>query len=230
MGRGLVVVIQARTGSSRLPGKVLADVWGRPMLRLQLDRLAHVECDDLVVATSDRPADDAIAELAAEAGAGVVRGSESDVLARFGTVLERFDPEIVVRLTGDCPLADPGIVADAIALHRRSGADYTSNVHPRSFPKGLDVEVASAPALMAAVTEAVDSYDREHVTPYVHRQPERFTIANLASGEELGELWWTVDTREDLESIRQIVALLDDPIGASWREILAAVRAAGPVS
>ena len=107
MEQGLAVVIQARTGSSRLPGKVLADLAGRPMLRFQLDRLRRLDCDHLVVATSDLPGDDPIAVLAQAAGADVIRGSETDVLGRFGLAIERFDPETVVRLTGDNPLTDP---------------------------------------------------------------------------------------------------------------------------
>lgn len=230
MGRGVTVVVQARMGSSRLPGKVLADLAGRPMLRLQLDRLQGLEVDRVVVATSSLSTDDPIVDLVHGTDAEVVRGPETDVLARFGLVLDRFDPETIVRLTGDCPLTDPHIVMSTLDLHHRSGADYTSNVHPRSFPKGLDVEVASAHALAAAVDEAVDVYDREHVTPFLYQHPERFTIANLESGEDLGDLGWTVDTAADLERISQMVRLLEDPARAAWTEILAAVRAAGLVS
>lgn len=227
MGRGLVVVIQARCGSSRFPRKVLAEVLGRPMLRFQLDRLESLRCDELVIATSDLPADDAIVTLAADAGVAVVRGPETDVLARFGAVMTRFDPETVVRLTGDCPLADPGIVGEVIELHLSSDVDYTSNVHPRSFPKGLDVEVMRSRSLAIALEDAVDPFDREHVTPYLYRNPERFTAANLDSGLGLEDLWWTVDTREDLDRVREIVDLLEDPVGAAWVDILAAARAAG---
>jgi spore coat polysaccharide biosynthesis protein SpsF len=227
MGGGVAVIVQARTGSSRLPGKVLADLAGRPMLRFQLDRLRRLDCDHLVVATSDLPGDDSIAVLAQEAGADVVRGSETDVLGRFGIALDRYDAETVVRLTGDCPLTDPGVVADVIALHQSSGADYTSNVHPRSFPKGLDVEVASKAALSAAVAEAQDPYEREHVTPFFYCHPERFTIANLGSGQEVGDISWTVDTAEDLTRVRRIVDLIEDPVSASWTELLAAARGAG---
>jgi spore coat polysaccharide biosynthesis protein SpsF len=220
---GVALVIQARTGSSRLPGKVLAPVAGRPLLRLQLDRLAPLAADHrLVVATSDGPGDDAVAALATDAGADVVRGSEADVLGRFGLVLDRWAPDVVVRLTGDCPLTDPGIVADALALHERTGAAYTSNVHPRSFPKGLDVEVVAAAALAAARSEGTAPDEREHVTTFVHRRPERFPAANLASGDDLGDLWWTVDTAEDLAAIRLLVSRTADPVRASWREVLAA--------
>jgi spore coat polysaccharide biosynthesis protein SpsF len=224
---GLVVAIQARTGSSRAPRKVLADLAGRPMLRFQLDRLRTLDCEHLVVATSDLPADDPVAELAAHAGVAVVRGSEADVLGRFGAVLEQYDPVTVVRLTGDCPFTDPSIVTDVVALHHRAAADYTSNVHPRSFPKGLDVEVVRAGALAEAVAEATDPYEREHVTPFLYRHPERYAMANLDSGQALGELRWTVDTPEDLAHVRELAALVDDPVAASWIDLLTAARAAG---
>lgn len=216
------MVVQARTGSSRLPGKVLADVAGRPMLRLQLDRLGPVGAEHLVVATTDLSRDDSIARLAEAAGVDVVRGSETDVLGRFALVLDRYHPRTVVRLTGDCPLTDPGVVSACIELHERSGVDYTSNVHPRSFPQGLDVEVADARALRAAQEEAVDPYDREHVTPFLYRHPDRFTMANLDSGRDLGDLRWTVDTAEDLERVRWLTSLVSDPASAAWTDVLAA--------
>jgi spore coat polysaccharide biosynthesis protein SpsF len=219
-------VVQARTGSSRLPGKVLADIAGRPMLRFQLERLTGVRCDHLVIATSERPPDDAVAAIAEEVGAQVLRGSEEDVLSRFVAVIERFDPQTVVRLTGDCPLSDPAIVNAVLDLHHARGADYTSNVHPRSFPKGLDVEVASAASLVTANNESTDPDDHEHVTPFLYSRPERFRLANLDSGLDLGNVWWTVDTKDDLARIRSIVQRLDDPIGAPWIEILGAARRA----
>lgn len=216
-----LVVVQARTGSTRLPGKVLADLGGRPMLALQLARLARLDASyHVVVATSDRPGDDAVADIAAGAGVDVVRGSEQDVLGRFALALERWRCDTVVRLTGDCPLSDPGIVADAVRLHRVERADYTSNVLPRSFPKGLDVEVVTAAALEAAHTEAVPGPDREHVTPFVYRRPERFRLANLDSGTSDGGEWWTVDTADDLADVRSIVDRLDDPVDATWHDVM----------
>ena len=181
-------------GSSRLPGKVLEDLGGRPMLRFQLDRLAPLDVDHLVVATSTLARDDAIAEVAAAGGTPVVRGPEADVLERFLVALRTYPADTVVRLTGDCPLSDPGIIGEVVALHHERGADYTSNVFPRTFPKGLDVEVVSADALRTAAAEATDAAEREHVTPYLYRHPERFRLANLRSGLGLGDERWTVDT------------------------------------
>lgn len=216
---GVTCVVQARMGSSRLPGKVLAPLGGRPMLRFMLDRLAPLDLAHLVVATSTHARDDAVAREAASAGVAVVRGSEHDVLDRMRSALDAHPADTVVRLTGDCPLVDPALVSAAIALHCETGADYTSNVLPRTFPKGLDVEVMSAGALLEAALEATDPPEREHVTPFLYRHPERFRLANLWCPEDLGEERWTVDTPEDLEFVRDVV----DQIGAdrlAWQDIL----------
>jgi spore coat polysaccharide biosynthesis protein SpsF (cytidylyltransferase family) len=215
----VVVAVQARTGSTRLPGKVLAELAGRPMLRLQLDRLAAVTCGPVVVATSTEPGDDAVADLAAAAGVDVVRGPEADVLGRFGAVLDRYRPDVLVRLTGDCPLTDPAVVDRVVAAHLAEGADYTSNVFPRSYPKGLDVEAVRAEALAIAVADAQGPGEREHVTPYLYRRPERFRLANVLSGFDLGQEWWVVDTPDDLASLQRIAAQLDDPVAASWLDV-----------
>lgn len=206
-------------GSSRLPGKVLAPVGGRPMLRFMLDRLATLDVAHLVVATSLATLDDAVAEAALDAGAEVVRGSEHDVLDRFRSVIEKIHTGTVVRLTGDCPLTDPAVVAATIELHQARGADYTCNVLPRTFPKGLDVEVLSAPALLSAASEATDPEEREHVTPFLYRRPERFQLANLLCPEDLHDERWTVDTPEDLDFIRRVVDSFG-PEALGWRQIL----------
>jgi spore coat polysaccharide biosynthesis protein SpsF len=225
----IACVIQARMGSTRLPGKVLADLGGRPALALMLDRLAGVHVDQLVVATSEASADDAIEELARSKGVAVVRGPEDDVLARFMHVLEAYPADDVVRLTADCPLTDPALVTTAIAVHVGDKADYTSNTLVRTFPDGLDVEVVTAAALGEAAEEAVDQAEREHVTPFVYRRPERYHLAGFESGEDLGAERWTLDTGADLEWLRAIVDKLDDPVTAGWRDVLAiAGRQASP--
>jgi spore coat polysaccharide biosynthesis protein SpsF len=214
-----VVVVQARMGSSRLPGKVAQEIGGLPALVLQLRRLAPIGLP-LVVATSTDPRDDAVVALADAGGADVVRGDEQDVLGRFAAVLDR-RPMHVVRMTGDCPLADQSIVAAVLDLHRASGAAYTTNVLPRSFPKGLDVEVMTAAALVEAIAEATDPAEREHVTPFLYRRPERFALANLLGDDDLGEERWTLDTADDLERLRQIAAGVADPVAATYGELLA---------
>ena len=216
-----LAVVQARMGSTRLPGKVLADLGGRPVLGLMIDRLARAHVDRVVVATSDGPADDAIARLATSRGVAVVRGPESDVLERFLLALDHHPADDVVRLTADCPLIDPVIVDSAIGMHRRCGADYTSNSLERTFPDGLDVEVVRAAALRAAAAEATARDEREHVTPFLHRHPERFRLASLETDEWLGHERWTLDTPADLARLREIVAALRDPVRAGWHDVLA---------
>lgn len=215
-------VVQARAGSTRLPGKVLADVAGRPMLGFMLQRLAGLPVDTLVLATSTEPDDDPVAAVAEGQGVAVVRGPEHDVLARFALAVDAHPADVVVRLTADCPLSDPAIISAAVALLHDHGADYASNSLVRTFPDGLDVEVLTARALREAAAEATDQREREHVTPFVYRRPSRYRLAALCNDEALGEERWTVDTAADLERIRQIVADLDDPVRAGWREVLAA--------
>jgi len=224
-----LAVVQARTGSTRLPGKVLMPIAGRPMLGFMLARLAAAPVDDMVVATSANAGDDALADVASAAGVAVVRGSESDVLGRFLTALDGHPADIVVRLTADCPLVDAGVVADAIACRDAAGADYASNTLVRTYPDGLDVEVLTAGSLRTAAAEAVDPAEREHVTPFVYRRPERFRLAAVLGPESLGDERWTVDTADDLARVRTIVEGLADPVTAGWREILAvAGRAVAP--
>ena len=178
--RSTLCVVQARTGSTRLPGKVLQDLGGRPLLRFMLDRLADLRVDDVVIATSTLDRDDAVVEIAFDAGRQVVRGSELDVLDRFAGALLTHPADHVVRLTADCPLADPVLVESVLARHLDRGADYTSNVFPRTFPRGLDCEVMTADALRAADAEAIDPAEREHVTPFLYRRPERFALGKHA--------------------------------------------------
>lgn len=218
-----ICVIQARVGSTRLPGKVLADLGGQPMLAFQLQRLAGGIDIPLVVATSTLDRDDAIEDVALSAGASVVRGDEQDVLGRFLEVLDRMPADTVIRLTADCPLSDPEIVAAVVDKHHRVGADYTSNTLPRTYPKGLDVEVMSANCLRMAAREACESFEREHVTPFLYRHPERFRLANLRTPELAGDERWTVDTPEDLERVREIVAAMEPSKSFTWQDAFMSV-------
>jgi spore coat polysaccharide biosynthesis protein SpsF len=227
----IVTVVQARTGSSRLPGKVLAEVGGVPMLALLLARLRPLPWP-LVVATTRAADDDAVADLAAAQGAEVVRGPEDDVLARYALALDRVPTAAaVVRVTGDCPFADPAVVRDAVDLWERTGADYVSNTLVRTFPDGLDVEVVGAGALRDAADQAADPPEREHVTPFVYRRPARFALRALRHDVPLGHLRWTVDTDEDLARVRAVVAGLPTP-DAPWTaalDVAAARTGARPV-
>jgi spore coat polysaccharide biosynthesis protein SpsF len=191
-----------------------------------LDRLADLRVDELVVATSTLDRDDAVVDIAFDAGRQVVRGSELDVLDRFAAALATYPADHVIRLTADCPLADPVLVESVLARHLDRGADYTSNVFPRTFPRGLDCEVMTAAALRTAHAEAADPDEREHVTPFLYRRPERFALANMRNDTALGRESWTVDTADDLAFVRSIVDQMDDgPNGDafSWREAWAVV-------
>lgn len=229
MSERVVAVVQARMGSTRLPGKVLAPVGGRPLLQMILERLATAPgVDEVAVATSDLQRDDAVAALAEHAGVRAIRGSEQDVLDRFHAAAAQLDATTVVRITADCPLVDPELVGRAVARHHACGDDYTAlpvgtledNEGRRRFPDGLDTEVISREALDAAWREAADPYEREHVTPFIKRHPERFTIGWVEADDDLGEERWTVDTPDDLAFVQSIADRLGD--GAfGHRDVLA---------
>lgn len=212
--------------SARLPGKTLADVDGEPLLALLLRRLERArKIESIVVATSTDAADDPIAALALSAGVSVTRGPRQDVLSRFlMAIADRDGP--IVRITGDCPLIDPALVDDTIARFLSvPGCAYASNVEPRTFPDGLDVEVLDAAALRTIAGEPLDARDREHVTSAIRARPERFRQTALISPRDLGDLRWTVDEPEDLEFIRAVVArLAARRYEADLAEILSAVH------
>ncbi len=211
-------VVQARMGSSRLPGKVLADLAGEPLLRFMLRRLGPLGLDNVVVATTVASRDDAVAELGESAGCHVVRGPEADVLERFGLVLDAFPAQTLVRLTADCPLSDPHLIGAIVSHHEETAADYTSNTLIRDFPIGLDVEVVRSTALRVARAEATEPSEREHVTPFIYRRPERFRLAAFRGERSLGHKSWTVDTPEDLKRVRLIVERIENPL-AGWEQI-----------
>ena len=206
----ILAIIQARMTSKRLPGKVLQPVMDRPMIGRHLDRLLRSRrIDKLVVATSEEPTDDPIAEFGARENITVYRGSLNDVLGRFhGAISALPAAETVVRLTADCPLADWRVVDDCIDLHLSGGADYTSNIIERTYPDGLDVEVMRRSVLETAYQDATEQFDREHVTPFIYRHPERFPLAHLRQTPDLGLLRWTVDNPSDLEMVRAVYAAL----------------------
>jgi spore coat polysaccharide biosynthesis protein SpsF len=202
-------VIQARVSSTRLPGKALLPILGRPMLERQIERVRRAErLDGLVVATSIDRSDDPIADLCDSLGVSVHRGSLEDVLDRFRGAAAGASADHVVRLTGDCPLADPDVIDEVVALHLSGGFDYTSNVDPPTYPDGLDVEVLSSSALESAWCEARRVPEREHVTLWVREHRERFRMGNLTHEPDLSTLRLTVDEVADLDLVRAIFAAL----------------------
>ncbi|MDP3175318.1 MAG: glycosyltransferase family protein [Phenylobacterium sp.] len=207
----ILAVLQARMSSTRLPGKVMADVLGVPMIGRQIERLRRARSlDRLVVATSGLSGDDPLAAYCDSLGVSVHRGSLEDVLGRFHGAIQAFGPaSTVVRLTADCPLCDWTVVDTVVDAHVAGGFDYTNNTAPeRTFPHGLDVEAATPAALEAAWREAVDPYEREHVTPFLYRRPERFRLGSVVSDTPMPQLRWTVDAPQDLDFVRRVYEAL----------------------
>jgi len=193
--------------SSRLPGKVMAPVLGEPMIGRQLERLGRsARIGRIVVATSTDPSDDLLADYVAGQGHLVFRGSLADVLDRFAGAMALVpEADTIVRLTADCPLADPQVIDATIDHYREAHADYASNTPAvRTYPHGLDTEVMTRTALEAACREAADPYEREHVTPFIYRRPERFGLAYLSQSPSRAHLRWTVDFPEDLAFVRDV--------------------------
>lgn len=194
-------------GSSRLPGKMLLPIFARQgALELMLGRLSGARrLNGLIVATTTDASDDPLALLCQRLNVPCFRGSVDDVLDRFYQAAIAFgSPATVVRLTGDCPLHDPGVVDQVVTYFQQGGYDYVSNVNPPTFPDGLDTEVFSFRALAAAWHEAQLQSDREHVTPFIRNHPERFAAGNVAYEPDLSHLRWTLDEARDLAFIRAV--------------------------
>jgi spore coat polysaccharide biosynthesis protein SpsF len=205
----VLAILQARMTSTRLPGKVMRPILGQPMIARQVERLRRASAlSALTVATSVDPSDDVIAAWCAANGVGCWRGPLDDVLARFvGALQAAGAPKTFVRLTADCPLADPALIDACIASHTASGADYTYNSKGWTWPKGLDVEVCETAALLRAARKSADPYDHEHVTPYIYRHPELFRLNALTRDPPL-RYRWTVDTPEDFAFVTAVYEAL----------------------
>lgn len=203
----ILAILQARCSSTRLPGKVLKPLAGAPMIVRQIERVRRSRrIDRLVVATSADASDDELARVVRGEGVEVHRGQLEDVLARFLGALEAFGPvRHIVRLTGDCPLADPAVIDATIAQVTAAGVDYGSNTGPhRTFPKGLDVEVMTAGALKAAAARATTPEEHEHVTWGLYRHPELYRLSFLSQDAEEGDVRWTVDFPHDYEFVAAV--------------------------
>lgn len=219
----VLAILQARMGSSRLPGKVLKPIMGRPMLGRHIDRLKRCSTiDRLVVATSADKGDDPIAAFCAAEGVSCYRGPLQDVLARYETAARENDPvDHVLRLTGDCPLADPAIIDRVVRTHLAGNYDYTSNTLEVKFPDGLDAEIMTREALNQAASEAREPYDREHVTPFIYRRPDRFRMGSVVNDANLGHMRWTVDTEADFRLVEAVYrALLPRNDAFAYSDIL----------
>lgn len=219
-----LAVVQARTGSSRLPGKVMYPLAGRPALSHVVERLHSASTiDRTVVATSSKRQDDVLARYVPEFGAEVYRGSEENVLKRFYEAADRRDPDVLVRITGDCPLLDPRVVDAVVSKLRSTSADYATNVLERSFPRGLDVEAFTAASFETVYERSNRPHHEEHVTPYYRENPSRYDLVNLSADEvydepdlrDRTEVRLTLDEAADYELLDSIYEELYDgePIG-----------------
>lgn len=224
----IVATIEARMTSSRLPGKVLMEACGKPMLQHMIERLQLVpSLDGIIVATTGNGTDAAIVELAESMGVGFFRGSEDDVLLRVLGAAREHDIDVIVEMTGDCPLIDPVLVEDCIRGYQDAEVDYVSNVLERTYPRGMDTQVF-ATEILADVANRTDApEDHEHVSIYIYRHPEIYSLKNIPGPPHLTNpgLGLTLDTPEDLELIRRIFEILYPDIPAfTLADILAVLK------
>lgn len=200
------IYVQARMGSTRLPGKVMKTVLGKPLLEFLIERLKRVKkATAIVVLTTTDARDDAIVNYCKEHNIACIRGPEDDVLARYWLAAKERKPTNILRVTSDCPLIDPEIIDQLITVFESGSYDYVSNSLERTYPRGLDVEMFTIKGLNHAYEEAKDPFEREHVTPYFYRHPELFRLKNVSSPEALSHHRWTVDTLEDFTLIKLIL-------------------------
>ena len=206
-----LAIVQARTSSSRLPGKVLMPLEGQPMILRQLERIQRAATiDQIVVATSDQADDDELAELLHSRNIAVLRGPLDDVLHRFVMVIDAYQPDVVVRLTADCPLISPRVIDQVVDSFHASDAEYLSNTMEPTYPDGLDVEVITAKALRNIDETTTDLHEREHVTLGVYRRTDTFAIANFSdpSGADHSDLRWTVDNANGFAFVEAVYRAL----------------------
>lgn len=205
----IVCIIQARMDSSRLPGKVMEDIAGRPMLAHVVARAAAIEgVEDVIVATTGAHEDSAIVDLARSIGVGAFAGSTDDVLDRYYQAAREFKADGVVRITADCPLIDPVESARVVARFAKGDLDYATNLVPPTFPDGQDTEVVSFEALEKIWDIATLPSDREHVITYIRTNPHLFKVHNVTCDPDLSQLRLTVDEPDDLVFVRKIFSAL----------------------
>lgn len=199
----ILAVLQARTASTRMPGKVMAPICGEPMIWRQLERIRTARSiSKVVVATTVDPSDDGLAAFLLGRGCSVHRGEFKNVLGRFSACAEAWDASHVVRLSADCPLIDPQLIDAAVGLALKTGVDYVGNLEQRTYPQGLEVEVATALALAAADREAWEQRDRSDPTLFIRERPDRFSHSCLTQARDLSAMHWNVERPEDFAFVR----------------------------
>lgn len=205
----VVCIMQTRTGSTRLPNKVLKKICGKTVLEHDIDRLKKATTiDKIVVATTTLEQDNIVVEIAQKSSVGYFKGSKDDVLSRYYYAAKENNADVVIRVTSDCPLIDPKIIDDMmlkfVELRKKENIDYLSNKIKMTYPRGLDVEIFTFEALERCFKEGLKPYEREHVTPYIYLNPNKFNFENYENDKDYSELRWTLDTEEDLKLIETI--------------------------
>jgi spore coat polysaccharide biosynthesis protein SpsF len=201
----ILAIVQARMSSSRLPGKVLMEIEGIPMITRQIQRINQAKLvSTVIVATSHHLSDDPLVEYLENSGVKVQRGPLDDVLKRYIEVLDHNGADSFVRLTADCPLTDPEVIDHAIELFLESDFDYVSNTLDRTYPRGLDVEVAKSKALIKVAKSNFDPMAREHVTYGIYMRPDLFSLGSLTQGTSRAKFRWTVDNQIDMDFARNV--------------------------
>lgn len=217
----ILAIIQARLGSTRLPNKVLMDLNGKTILERVIDRMrACTLIDKVMVASAVSKENDKLGSLCGKIGVEIYRGSENDVLDRFYQASKPLNPEHVVRITADCPLLDPKIIDRVIKTHLDTKSDYTSNVLKESFPDGEDVEIFKFSVLEKAWNNAKLGSEREHVTPYIKKNPGLFKLTNVENDVNLGHKRWTVDEPRDYEFVKTIYEALGNKLNFGMEDVL----------
>lgn len=218
----IVAIVQARLGSSRLPGKVIADLNGIPLLGHVLQRAKRISgVHQVVLATTSNIIDKQLLEIGERFEVYGFAGSENDVLDRVYQAAVQYRADVIIRMTADCPLIDPGVSSLVLDRFLLGDVDYVSNTNPPTYPDGLDTEVFSFQALAKTWREASLQSEREHVTPYIWKNPDQFRLANITGSHDYSHLRWVVDEPADLEAVRYIYSQLGKSTSAfSWLEVL----------
>ena len=207
--KNINIIIQARVGSTRLPGKIFKPLAGKPILWHVVNRLKNSKmCNNIIVATTILHEDDRVEEFCKSNNILFYRGSSDNVLSRYYEAAKKFNSDIVIRITSDCPVIDPvvldNMIAEFLTSQEIKKVDYMSNSIIRTFPRGLDIEIFTFDALEKTFKEAKNNYELEHVTPYIYQHPELFAIKNFAYKTDLSFHRWCVDTKEDLMLAEEI--------------------------